>query len=138
MIGLKFNLLTITYPYFSLLKGRCIIYRCNHRSDRYHHSWCACSMIRDTWLGVNVVCHRDQNNQFLLPIMRYVPSSLLWQALTDTIRRLELLIPFAHSFTFSNHNFLSSGSFVRLYSLARSSRRSWVIIRSCPPLYCTF
>ena len=131
-------LLTITYPYISLSRVGVSTYKCNHKDDHYHRSWCACSMIRDTWSGVNVVCHRDQSNQSLLPITRYVPSSRLWQELTETIRRSELLIPFAHSFTFSNHSSLVRGSFVWLYSLARSSRWSVVFTYFCPPFNCIF
>ena len=42
--------------------------------------------------------------------MTYVPSSALLTELIDTIRRLELLSPFAHSFTSLYHNSLYLGS----------------------------
>ena len=112
-------------------KGR-FIYKYNHRTHRYHHSWGACSMIRDTWSMIYVGCRIGQSN---LPyrITRYVPSSVSLLRLVETFRRLELLIPCDHSFSFSYHSFLIRGSFVRLYSLARSSRWSVVFTDSCPP-----
>ena len=132
LIFVEFNLLTITYPFIiPSSKGR-FIYRYNHKNIHYHHSWYACSMIRDTWLVLNVRCHIDQSN-LLLPITRYDPSSLWWQELIETIRRFELLIPLAHLFSSLYHRSLIRGSFVWLYFLARSSRWSVVFTDSCPP-----
>ena len=53
-------------------------------------------MVRDTWLNVNVVCHKDQSS-LLLPIMIYPPSSPWLPIPTYKVRRLEVSDP---SFTF--------------------------------------
>ena len=105
------------------------IYRCSRKNNRCHHSLHVDLNYLRNLLSLFLVSRTDPCN-LLLPITRYVPSSLLLMALTDTIRRPVLLTPSAHSFTFL--------SLFLLYSFANSSSWSDVIIASCTPLYYVF